>query len=153
MLAAGSYGARPIKRQWGFTSKGGEQVAVTFEIVDASDAGHRITWFGYFTEGTWERTVESLRLCGFDPADTSDWEGTNDVTVEIVVEHEAWEGKKQAKVRWINDLAGGKGVTLKEQMNDAQRRQFAARLKTMAARPKQPKGDTSFPPRDEPESY
>lgn len=51
--------------QFGETKDGNPQVAVTFAILDGSQQGRRSTWFGYFTEKTTKRTIESLRYCGF----------------------------------------------------------------------------------------
>ncbi len=69
MLNPGKYRARPIAAALGLTSKGTDQIAVTFELLDP--AGERITWYGFFTEKTTDRTLESLRHCGWKGNDLS----------------------------------------------------------------------------------
>lgn len=63
--------------QFGMTKGGNgkaptKQVAVQFELLEGPAAGARLTWFGYFTEKTWQRTVEALRYCGFKGDDLMD---------------------------------------------------------------------------------
>lgn len=106
---SGTFRARATSYAFGTSAKKETpQCAVMFEITDGPHAGKRVSWYGYFTEKTAERTVESLQHCG--------WQG-DDVTavdlkdlaneVEIVVEAEPWESDSGAsgvtsRVRWVN---------------------------------------------------
>src|SRR4051812_34947432 len=77
MLPSGTYPAVvvPVQTQHGLLAcqfgkskgKGTPQVVVAFEILRGPHAGQVISWFGYFTdnETATNRTLESLRICGF----------------------------------------------------------------------------------------
>ena len=123
-----------IARSWdfGLTKKDLPQVAVEFEIVDGEDAGEFITWYGYFTDDTEPRPLESLRACGWQGDDVSDLKGMGSRKVSLVVEDELYEGKTHSRVRWVNRF-GGNGVRLAKTMDAQARRQLAARLRSAAA--------------------
>jgi hypothetical protein len=68
-LQPGTYKARAISADFGESEKGTQFIAVTFVIEFAGDGdspgtSETITWFGYCTDKTSERTIESLRYCG-----------------------------------------------------------------------------------------
>jgi len=131
MLPKGTYKARATEAEFGFTNTGTEQVAVTFEVVeDGEFQGERIAWFGFFTEATAERTIQALRVCGWTGDDLSDLSGFDANEVELVVEHEEYQGKTTAKVKWVNKV--GNRVVLKHKMSDAQRTELAKRMKGLA---------------------
>lgn len=131
MLNPGKYRGRPVSAALGLTSTNKEQIAVTFELVDPP--GERITWYGFFTEKTTDRTLQSLRHCG--------WHGTDlavfceeqlpagfDQEVELDVQHEEYpanSGKFQARVAWVN---GGGGLAVKNAMTRDQAKSFADRM-------------------------
>src|ERR1700737_157979 len=107
MLPKGRYRAKAVDAQLGFSpNKGTEQVVVEFEILDEEHAGERITWIGYFAENTSERTIESLRICGWKTDDVSDLRGIGDNEVQLVVEHEPYQGKTFARVQFVNRIGG-----------------------------------------------
>jgi len=142
MIPAGIYTAKATGSfDFGTSSGGTEQVAVEVEILEGNEAGHFMTWFGFFTEKTSERTVESLRLLGWQGDDITKLEGLGSRRVSIVVEHEEYQGKVSAKIQWVNRL-GGLGVKLKAPMDDAAKRKFAAKMKGFA------KAKPALPPED-----
>src|SRR5579862_677136 len=109
MLSPGYYRARAIEWALGKTDKGNRQVAVRFQTFDDEDRpGEAITWYGYFTEKTAERTLESLQHCGWTGDDITDLSGIERNEVQLVVENEEYEGKVHARVAWVN-LPGGGG--------------------------------------------
>lgn len=132
MLPAGTYPATAIAAdaQFGRTRKGHAQIALPFRIDEGEHAGQAITWFGFFTDKTRERTMESLRYCGWRGDDLSDL-GPLDQQVEIVIEHEEYDGKVRAKVQWVNRIGSGR-VQLQDQMNESELRQFAAQMRSIA---------------------
>jgi hypothetical protein len=97
MLSPGYYRARAVEYALGKTQNGTRQVAVRFEVLDEQGApgGERVTWYGYFTEKTAERTLESLQYCGWEGDDVTDLTGIERNEVQIVVEHEEYEGENQ----------------------------------------------------------
>jgi hypothetical protein len=141
MIDKGTYKARAVEGALGFTSNDNEQVAVLFETIEPQP--RRITWYGFFTEATSERTLESLRHMGWKGDDLSDLSGITDNEVYIVVDHEDYQGKTQARVRWVNSGAGG-ALAMKATMDKARAQAFAARMKgaVVAQRQKMPKPAT-----------
>lgn len=130
-LKNGNYRARPVSAVLGYTQGGKPQIAVEFDLVDPP--GHRIVWYGFFTEKTWERTEDALRYCGWTGYDIQDFAYGNPLPVgfekevELVIEEELDQnGRLVAKVRWVNK---GDGVALRNVMTTSQAVQFAAELK------------------------
>jgi hypothetical protein len=125
----GTYRARAVFGQLGETSTGKEQVAVEFELLDL-EGQPRITWFGYFTEKTEQRTIEALRRCGWMGLDLTDLRGLDSNEVSIVVEAEEYNGTWTPRVKWVN--APG-GMALKAPLMGAKASAFAARMKAKIA--------------------
>lgn len=127
-LDAGTYRARAVEAELGLAGNGSEQVAVLFEIVeDGQHFGERITWYGYFTQGTFARTIESLRHAGWQGDDLADLSTVGSKECSIVLEWESYEGRDSLRVKWVN--AGGGGMALKRRMDDAGKRAFAAKMR------------------------
>jgi hypothetical protein len=68
------------------TTQGTPYVRLEFELLDGS--GRRIHKDFYFSEKSWKKSVESLRVCGWQGDDVSDLSGveTQEVVVKIVHE-------------------------------------------------------------------
>jgi hypothetical protein len=132
MLDAGTYRAHAIEAALGETDTGKEQVAVRFALLDQENV--EITWYGYFTEKTAPVTLRALRTAGWrgtdlmDLADLCNPESTPEVF--LVVEHETYEGKTSAKVRWVN---GAGGLALKKTLDPNKAKVFAARMRGQIA--------------------
>ena len=149
MLPKGTYKARATEAEFGFTNTGTEQVAVVFEVVeDGEFQGERIAWFGFFTEATAERTIQALRVCGWTGDDLGDLSGFDANEVELVVEHEEYQGKTTAKVKWVNKI--GNRVVLKHKMTDAQRAELAKRMKGLAISTRKPAAASPAPAQNKP---
>jgi hypothetical protein len=131
MLNEGTYRGRPARAALGLASTGIEQIAVMFDFVEP--AGTRLTWYGFFTEATTERTIEALRHCGWRGDDLSVFaEGQPlpegfDQEVELVVKHETYQGKTNARIAFINS---GGGLAMKNALTVDQATAFAKRMKT-----------------------
>ena len=128
MITEGKYLARARDWALSLTSTNKEQIGVAFEILQGEFAGQYLTWYGFFTDATFERTLESLRACGWLGSDLAEIDGLDTNDVQIVVEHEVSEkdGNTYPKVRWVNKL---RGVALKNQLDAHQAKTFAARMK------------------------
>lgn len=131
LIPEGTYRARVKSADFGFTSKGTEQVQVAFDVLDPDYDGQTVLWWGYFSEKTAERTMQSLRYCGWKGDDVTDLAGVSDNEVEIVVEHNEYNGKTSARVAWVNRL-GGDGVSVKAPMPEDKRKAFAKKMKALA---------------------
>jgi hypothetical protein len=108
-------------------------VAVRFAILDDGYEEEEITWFGSFsknrgkgTKTPFERTVESLRICGWRGDDLSDLTGITENEVSLVIEHDEYNGKVSAKVKWVNASCG---LALKAPMTPESAKAFAAKMK------------------------
>lgn len=127
--------------QFGETGEGDnkkEQVVVQFVVNDEHSAfnGWTISWFGYFTDKTIDRTFEALRYLGWvgdELAELPDLAAAGQLSnqVEIVIDHEEYEGEWQAKVRWVNKPGGG-AVRLKKPLEGRELASFSARMKMRA---------------------
>ena len=124
MIAPGKYRAKVLDWDFGRSGKGTPYIAVRFEIP----SGDTITWFGYFTRAALERTVESLRYCGWIGHDINRMreDGMGSKEPEIVVEHEEYEGKVRARVQWVNSGVGPAGTG---SMGEDELRAFAAEMR------------------------
>ncbi len=127
MLNPGTYVAKPVQAVLAKTSTGKEQVAVEFELTEEDVRGQRITWYGFFTDGTFDRTIEGLRACGWEGDDLSNLSSINgSVEASIVIEHEEYQGHVKARVRWVNKAGG---VAVKDRIPDDEAKRFAAKMR------------------------
>lgn len=121
------YRAKAVEWALAETSKGSEQIAVRFEITTPESEFNHITWYGYFTDKTFERTIESLRFCGWVDYDVSDIKGLDKNEVDLVIEDEENEqGAIHPKVRWVN-RAGG--LAIKAPLSGEKAKSFAASMR------------------------
>ena len=125
MLEAGTYRAHPMGALLGMSSTGKEQVGVELKLLD--HPGVTIGWIGFFTDAALEWTVKALRTCGWKGDDLTDLSTVGDVEeVNIVVEHEEYEGKTYPRVKYINSTGG---LAMKTQLTAVEAKTFAARMK------------------------
>lgn len=107
----GEDGMRTVR--WGLSSNRNAQVLVYFKIIRGPRAGDVLPWFGSLSKDAYERTMQSLRYCGWKSARTADLEREPlDQEVEIEVGHNDWDGKSYARVDWVNP-PGGAAISLK----------------------------------------
>lgn len=110
LIQAGRHRATCFEFEFPEPASGKSQgIALGFRLSDGDvDQGRIITAWKYFSDGALPYTLEALRACG--------WRGDNpaEITiadlaseVELVVQHEEYEGKWRAKVSFINPLGGG----------------------------------------------
>jgi hypothetical protein len=126
----GTHRARAVDVVLGYAGTGTPQIAVAFEVTEGDCAGETITWYGYFTEKTQQRTIESLRHAGWKGNDIGELTAA-DLTseVDIVVnEEEGVRGDLRKRVSWVNRVGTG-GAAIKNRMDDSAKRSFAAKLK------------------------
>src|SRR6266403_2415299 len=111
-LLKGRFRAKGKTWDFGTTEKGNDQIAVELEIIEGDEKGRRLTWYGYFTDKTEERTIESLRILGWTGDNLADVKDLDANEVEIVVEPEEYTnpttGKTttRSRVKWINRGGG-----------------------------------------------
>ena len=151
LMKKGAYPARA--REWGLgvSKTGTEQVGVMFEILSGEYAGKRRTWYGFFTDKTVDRTLESLEHCGWNGESIKDLSGLDRNEVSIVVDHEEdQDGNLRERIRWVNSQGG---LALKDKLDLGGVQALESRIKgKMLARKQERKnrgedageGDDSF---------
>ena len=121
--------AVPDSHEWGFASTGTEQVGMRVVIADGELAGQEVTWYGYFTDAAEARTLEALKIAGWDGSNVIDLPGLGSTEFELTLEEETDEkGKTYLRPTFINRI----GVAMRNKMDDAQKRSFAARMQALA---------------------
>ncbi len=126
MSLVGTHKARAKEWDFGVSSNGNEQVAILFEITQGEHAGKTRTWFGSFSDAAIDRTLDSMRHCGWDGDSLANVENLQNNEVEIVIEEEEYQGKRREKIKWINKPAG---LKLQHQLAGSARDAFAAKLR------------------------
>jgi hypothetical protein len=125
-MQPGTYTARAVNAVLARTSKGNPQVAVEFMLLDEHVHGQRITWFGFFTDRTYERTIQSLRHCGWEGDDLSELGSVGSTDCRLDIGYEEYDGKQQLRVRWVNSLSG---VVVQSPMTTDEAKLFAAEMR------------------------
>lgn len=100
------YRARAQEWSLGESSKGTPYVAVRFAVLSEGAQWQQLTWYGYCSDATADRTIESLRLMGWQGDDITQLSGLDANDVDLVVELEEYEGKQSPRVRWVNKPGG-----------------------------------------------
>jgi hypothetical protein len=130
--------ARARKDSWDLGKSGDKEcVAVLFDYVDQNGEAGSIQWWGYFTDKTWERTLESLRYMGWQGDDLGSLDSLDANEVELVLDEEEYQGKKSTKVQWVNRL---QALYIKDPMDQGERASFAARMRGRIAQHNQQSG-------------
>lgn len=137
MTLQGTHKARAKEWALGHSSTGKEQIAILFEISQGEHAGKSITWFGYFTEATTDRTLDTMRYCGWEGDNFAALEGLDANEVELVIAPDTYEGKTRDRVQWVNRPAR---LALREQMSPSAAANFAANMRARAIAHKQAHG-------------
>lgn len=127
MIDEGAWKARACEGTLAYTGSKNKQIAVDFVLLEGPNEGAHITWYGYFTDETWERTIDSLRIMGWGGTDLDDLSGIESEEVRLVIAHEPdLQGELRARVRWVNALGG---IAVKERMDAGAARAFALEMK------------------------
>jgi len=121
----GTYRARA--KEWVLAEIGANSttaVSIKFHFEDPELGS--IVWDGWLTEKTFDRTIESLRYCGWEGNDLSELHGLDANDVDLVIEQEEYEGRTYPKVKWVN-RAGG--LAHKTPLTGDKAKFFAAQMK------------------------
>lgn len=111
LLPPGNYKARADKSsvRFGAAQSGNEQVAVTFDILDAKADGYqqRITWIGTLAAGALDITLDGLMASGWTGDNLMTLDGVGDVECSLKVKHEDDQsGVPRARVAFVNRAGG-----------------------------------------------
>lgn len=116
------YRARAIEGDYGKAGTGTEQVAILFDLEN----GERLTWYGFLSDKSIDRTLEALKACGVQDLETLAGLGSQEVEVEV--EDDEWDGKPRRRVAFVNALGSG-AIRMKEKLPEGARKAFAASMK------------------------
>lgn len=121
MIKAGIYTAKLRNYGIKLSGAGKPQIACQFQIIEDEQV-YNLTWYGSFTEKATDNTIKTL--CGVMDlfAEPSEVEAAMDRIAEegvdsgllnmdkeysLVVEHDEYNGKTNAKIRWVNNVGSG----------------------------------------------
>lgn len=124
---AGFYkGCRGVAGSAQYAAKNGnEQIAIDVYVPELERA---FTTFLYFSDAAAPYAIERLRALGWTGDDVSDLTGIDQRDVDVQIKYETFEGKQRMKV----DISTGGGrIKLENQMDEKQKRAFAARMKAV----------------------
>jgi hypothetical protein len=109
------------------SKNGNPMVVVQFQFLDPPHT--EIRWNGMLMGKMLDRTLDSLRYCGWTGDDLSNIVFPPGAEVSLALENELYEGKQHTKVKWV-DRAGGAGVAkIKDQLSPIERTDLASTLK------------------------
>ena len=131
LIQAGRHRATCFEFEFPEPNPGKSQaIALGFRLSEGDvDQGRVITAWKYFADGALVYTLEALRACGWrgdNPADITIAELAEEV--ELVVQHETYEGKVRAKVSFINPLGGGM-VKAEKRLEGPNLKNFGAQMR------------------------
>jgi hypothetical protein len=144
-LTEGNYKAKPVQAILGQSSTGKDQVEIVFVFYDRKTLTNieRSGWF-YLTPAAFDRTIETLRVCGWTSDDLSDLSSISETTspdVEVVMGEEEYEGKIKLKLKYVNKWRERQE---REPLEPAKAREFAevmrSKVKEADARNQQKNG-------------
>lgn len=93
-------------------NQGTPYVRVAFEFLgdDGKATGQGDSWDGYLTERTSERTIEALKVCGWDGKDWDGFEGLGSSVVRLTIGPETYKGSTFEKILWVNAAQIGRPI-------------------------------------------
>jgi hypothetical protein len=126
--------AVPDTHAYGYANSGTEQVGFRVECLDGIFQNETFTWYGYFTENTEQRTIEQLMIAGWSGEDALNLPGLGSTEFELQLEEEQEvdEHGQPAGTRWRPTFINKISVAMRNQMDEMQKRSFAARLNAVA---------------------
>jgi hypothetical protein len=89
------------------------QISIMFQVIGGEADGHHKTYFGSFSEGATDFTLNAMRACGWSTDSLYDLAGMDANEVNLVAEDETYEGKTREKIKWVNRIAS---LKVKNQM-------------------------------------
>jgi hypothetical protein len=132
IIAKGTYLARAVSCTTDTNAdKTKECFVVKFSIDSGEHAGTELYYRGWLTEKTVDRTLDSLRYCGWDSDDVTDVlrpEIISRKQVSLSVEVDEYQGRLKNVVAWVNDPSRRP----KGSLDNAAAKLLAARLKGAA---------------------
>lgn len=153
LIKPGKYIAKVVEYGIPETKEGASpSIALTFEF-EVEGVRKQLTYYGYLTSAAAEYTLKNLITAGFKhdrPSMLCKPNAFIDKEVQIVVEHETYEGKTRAKIRWINELGAAKWKPLTPEVAAKNFDHFATYIRGLRAELGKAKPQEEPPPPTEP---
>jgi hypothetical protein len=122
---------------FGFTGTGKEQIGFRIQVLEGEFEGESFSWYGFFTEASGQRTIDSLKYAGWN----EDWNafaqkrlpglGSTEFELQLEEEEDQDEQGNPAGTSWRATFINRIGVAMKSVMDEGTARAFAARMKAM----------------------
>lgn len=157
---AGFYKARAIRVEgedgnpmvrWGYSpEKGTKQSLIYLVPLEGPLEGRPLPWFGYFTESSWKRTVESYRYLGHKGDDLPGPDADLDQIVQVEIEDEDQFDEhgnvtgSRPRIAWVN--RPHRAMSMSRPMSKDDFSKFAAQMRNRLAQVKEVDGDKWVPP-------
>jgi hypothetical protein len=95
---------RAKAKEWTMSeaSTGKPMLVVLFDVLTEGADVKALTWRGFFTEATMDRTIEAMRHMGFEGDDLGDLTGLDRLEVDLVVEDEEYTDETSGEQRRSN---------------------------------------------------
>lgn len=108
IIPPGKYRAKAFYGNFQAASTGTPELRVGFEVLSGPQEGQKVYGSLYFTQKTFERSMEACEYMGMTPEDVENQDIANlgSQECQIVVEHQEYNGETQARVKWVNSLRG-----------------------------------------------
>lgn len=113
-----------------------QAVVMTFELIDPSpQPGTMISYFGYLGDNSIGHTVRALQNCGWTGDNLAELPQLAEAdmlaqVVELVISHETFEGKRRAKVNWVNRPGGAGKIQLEHVVDGPALSDFGQRMRS-----------------------
>lgn len=128
----GEYPVRAVGARIGAAGTNTIQIGIRLRITDGDHKGKTITWYGSFTDESEHITIRAMRALGHVGDDVYDHRAmlsdNADISATAVVEHETYQGKKRAKVNWINGGDGG-AIVMSKELSEGEAQRFRERMR------------------------
>ncbi len=131
---------RAKAKSWalGEASTGTPQVGIEFVIEEGDHRGEWITGYFFLTDAAGDRTLETMRLCGWTGTDVSEeLVGLDANIVELVVEPEdgmpdpqSGDVKQRLRLKFVNKSGG---VAMRSALSNDKAKVLAAKMKAKLA--------------------
>lgn len=142
----GTYRAKVTDHTIGESKSGTPYVMATFSL----DNNEQIRWYGYLSEKAANRTLKALVTLGFtgnDPVQLADMDQGNmlPIRVSIVVEEEMFDGKTNARVKYINAASESTAEAAKVKLGTMNLKEQLAAIKAAVTVPQLDESGSPLP--------
>jgi hypothetical protein len=108
------------------SKNGNAMVVIAFQLLDPPHI--EMAYRGMLMGKQTDRTLDTLRLCGWKGDDLSNITLDKGNEVALVLENEVYEGKNHTHIKWVNKVGGAGMAKVKDSLSPVERQALAASL-------------------------